>query len=212
MNIVSSDIIEKWLTAWSLSRNLPMPVKFKSGFKVDVGLDNQKTRYVFPELNEDFIQLSKSIDERLVFLKVCASPEEIKKVVSEKWTIQPQGYMMSCFHKMNFRDDNLSSDYRLEFDNYNSTYVVKIITQDNETASIGRVVIVDDLSVYDRILTDNQHQRKGLASFLMKELEKIAISHGVFKNLLVATEEGKLLYQSLGWEMYSLYTSIVIHD
>jgi GNAT superfamily N-acetyltransferase len=100
----------------------------------------------------------------------------------------------------------------LEFDNYNSTYVVKIITQDNETASIGRVVIVDDLSVYDRILTDNQHQRKGLASFLMKELEKIAISHGVFKNLLVATEEGKSLYQSLGWEMYSLYTSIVIHD
>jgi hypothetical protein len=34
---ISPEIIEKWLTAWSLSRELPLPVTFKSGFKVDVG-------------------------------------------------------------------------------------------------------------------------------------------------------------------------------
>lgn len=44
----------------------------------------------------------------------------------------------------------------------------------------------------------------------MKELEKIALSKGVSKNFLVATEQGKSLYESLGWELYSLYTSIVI--
>jgi len=210
MNIVSSGMIEKWLTAWSLSRNLPPPVPFRSGFKVDVGWENQKTRYVFPELNEDFIQLSENMDEHSVFLKVCASPDELKKVISRKWVIQPQGYLMSCFHKMKFRDKKLSPDYRLCFDNYNSTHVIRINTQRNETAAIGRVVIVDDLAVYDRILTDHQHQRKGLATILMKELERIALSHGVFKNLLVATEEGKLLYESIGWETYSLYTSLVI--
>jgi hypothetical protein len=70
---ISPEIIEKWLTAWSLSRELPLPVTFKSGFKVDVGDEKQKTRYVFPELNDDFIQLSKIIDEPFIFLKVCAS-------------------------------------------------------------------------------------------------------------------------------------------
>lgn len=210
MNVVSSDIIEKWLTAWSLSRNLPLPVPFRSGFKVDVGWENQKARYVFPALNEDFIQLAESTDEHSVYLKVCASPDELKKVISGKWTIQPQGYMMSCFHRMKFRDRKLPSGYRLCFDHYNSTHVIRITTQNNETAATGRVVMVDDLAVYDRILTDLPHQRKGLATILMKELESIAHSHRVFKNLLVATEEGKSLYNSIGWEIYSLYTSLVI--
>lgn len=71
-NHISSDIIENWLKAWSVSRELPLPVKFKSGLKVDVGFEKQKTRYVFTELNDDFIQLSKDIDESWIFLKVCA--------------------------------------------------------------------------------------------------------------------------------------------
>ena len=87
---------------------------------------------------------------------------------------------------------------------------MKIITENGEFASIGRVVIVGDLAIYDRIFTESNHQRKGLATMVMKELEQIALSKGVFKNFLVATEEGRPFYQSLGWELYSLYTSIVI--
>lgn len=209
-NSVSPDIVEKWLKAWSLSRELPLPAKFKSGFKVDVGFEKQKTRYVFPELNSDFIQLSEKIDEPWIFLKVCSSPNQIKLAVSDKWIIQPQGFMMSCFHPMNIANVTLHNDYTLKLTTYNSTFVIEIFTQKNELASIGRVVLVDDLAVYDRILTDDKHRRKGLATFMMKELEKIALSKGVVKNFLVSTEEGKSLYQSLGWELYSLYTSIVI--
>ncbi len=209
-NGISSDIIEKWLKAWALSRELPLPAKFKSGFKIDVGYETQKTRYVFPELNNDFISLSNSINDPWIFLKACASPDEIKPVIPDKWIIQPQGFMMSCSHIQNIPNINLHKDYKLEFDNYNSTFVVKIVTQKGELASTGRVVLVDDLAVYDRISTDNNHRRKGLAKFLMKELEKIALSKDIFKNILVATEEGKLLYQSLGWQIDSLYTSIVI--
>ena len=209
-NFVTRDVIEKWLKAWSLSRELPLPVSFKSGFKIDVGYEKQKTRYVFSELNDDFTQLSKNIDEPWIFLKVCAAANEIKPVISEKWTIQPQGFMMYCFHTMNIPITSLSDDYKLEFNHYNSTYVVRIVDKKGEQAAIGRVVLVDDLAIYDRISTEINHRRKGLATFLMKELEKIALSKGVFKNFLVATDEGKFLYESLGWKLYSLYTSIFI--
>lgn len=211
-NKVSKDTIEKWLKGWCLSRELPLPVTFKSGFKVEVGYPNQKTRYVFPELNEDFIELIASINDPWVYLKVCASLEEIKKQISEKWEIQPQGYMMSCSHSMNIPDISLHQDYQLEYESYNSTSVVKILTKEGELASTGRLVLVNDLAVYDRISTENNHQRKGLATFLMKELEKIALSKGVVNNFLVATEAGKTLYQSLGWKIESLYTSIVIPE
>jgi len=207
---VSKDIIEKWLKGWSLSRDLPLPFQYKSGFKVDVNDEKQKARYVFAELNDDFFQLANSIEEPWVFLKVCASFDDFKDKVSEKWKEQPQGYMMSCVSPMNFSNAILHDAYSLELEEYNSTFVVKIVTKDNELASIGRVVIVDDLAVYDRISTEINHKRKGLATFLMKELEKIALSKGVSKNFLVATEQGKSLYGSLGWELYCLYTSVVI--
>lgn len=209
-NSFSTDLVEKWLKGWSLSRELPLPIRFKSGFKVDVGYERQKSRYVFPELNKDFIQLSESVNEPWVFLKVCAAPEEIECCVSEKWIIQPQGYMMSCFHSMDIPKINLPSDYKFEFEKYNSTFVVKVFTENNVLASIGRVVLVDDLAIYDRISTEENHRRKGLATLLMKELDEIARSKGCSKNILVATAEGKSLYKSLGWKFYSYYTSIVI--
>ncbi|MGG5207852.1 GNAT family N-acetyltransferase [Chryseobacterium sp. MIQD13] len=208
---VSHDIIEKWLKAWSLSREISPPERYQSGFKVNVGEENQKVRYVFPELNDDYIELSKLIDESWIYLKVCASPDSVKNVVPQRWEIQPAGYMMSCFGPMNSLDNYyLPEGYQLEYEKYNSTSVVKIMTDKSEQASIGRVVIVDDLAVYDRIITEANHRRKGLAAFLMKELEKIALSNTISNNFLVATEQGKMLYESMGWELYSPYTSIVI--
>ncbi|HEX8331068.1 MAG TPA: GNAT family N-acetyltransferase [Segetibacter sp.] len=209
---ISKVIIEKWLKAWSFSRELPSPTKFKSGFKVDVGYEKQKARYVFPNFNDDFINLAKSIVEPWVFLKVCAAPGELKYVLPQRWEIQPQGYMMTCFHRMADKPVRLDAAYRLKFEVYNSTYLVQIINTHGEVAASGRVVLVDDLAIYDRISTEINHRRKGLATLLMNELEKIALSKGVYRNILVATEEGKSLYQSLGWELYSLYTSFVIPD
>lgn len=210
MDIVPYNIIEKWLKAWSLSRKLPLPVRYKSGFKVEVGEERQKIRYVFPEINDDFIELSKQIDEPWIYLKVCASPDEVNNRVSEKWIIQPPGYMMFCSSSMNISRKSLSESYRLEYENYNSTTAVKIIDENGELACIGRIVLAGDMAVYDRIVTAENHQRKGLATFLMHELEKIAVSNGIHNNFLVATEQGKSLYETMGWELYSSYTSIVI--
>ncbi|WP_121331467.1 MULTISPECIES: GNAT family N-acetyltransferase [unclassified Flavobacterium] len=206
------NVLEKWLKAWSLSRELPLPVKYKSGLMVEVGYEDQKRRYVFTELNIDFLELSESINQPGIFLKVCASADTLKNRISQKWNIQPQGYMMTCFQPMNIPNHSLNDNYKLEFEHYNSTYLVRIVTLEGELASTGRIILVDDLAVYDRISTEPQHKRLGLASILIKELEKIALANGIRNNFLVATEEGKLLYESLGWEVYCPYTSIVIPD
>lgn len=209
---ISVELIQRWLKAWSLSRKLPLPVKFKSGFKVDVGYEKQITRYVFPELTNDFLQLSQIIKEPWVFLKVCASQNEVRNVISNDWEVQPQGYMMACNDLMKFSKPILSNEYKLEYEEYDSTYIIRVVTQTGTLASIGHVVIVENLAVYDRISTEPDHRRKGLAKYIMKELEKIAVSKGILNNFLVATEEGKLLYESLGWKVYCLYTSVVIRN
>ncbi|MCS3528734.1 GNAT family N-acetyltransferase [Chryseobacterium sp. JUb7] len=208
---VSIEILEKWLTGWSLSRALPLPTSHKTGFKVNVGDEKQKMRYVFSEPDAFFLHLAESIDEPWVFLKVCTCFDDFKDKIPDRWILQPQGYMMSCLGLMKIPDTVcLPRGYTLEFESYPSAFVAKIMTKTGEQAAIGRVVIVDDIAIYDRILTEKEYQRKGLATFLIKQLEKIALSKKVFKNFLIATEEGKMLYEALGWEVYSFYTSIVI--
>lgn len=209
---ISPLILEQWLKAWCLSRKLPFPVPFKSGFKVNVGYEKQKTRYVFPQLNEDFLKLANHIDEPWVFLKVCAPPTALHGKIPEKWVIQPQGYMMSCLEPMKMPNTELPEGFRLKFDYSGAVSTLKIIALNGDLAASGHLVLVDNLAVYDRIKTETVYRRRGLAGLLMKELEQIALSKGIFKNFLVATEEGRSLYQFLGWELNSFYTSIVIEN
>jgi GNAT superfamily N-acetyltransferase len=210
---MSEELVEKWLRGWSLSRNLPLPERYRSGFKVEVGEEKQKIRYVFPELNDDFIQLAESVTEPWIYLKVCASPEQLKGLVPERWIFQPEGYMMHCRHPMIIPDIALTGNYSVDIQCITPEYfTVRILCNATEQAAIGRLIIIDDVAVYDRVVTEEEHRRKGLASIVLAKLEEIALSKGVSNNFLVATQQGKLLYESLGWKLYSSYTSIVIPD
>ena len=210
---VSEELVEKWLRGWSLSRDLSLPARYRSGFRVDVGEEKQKIRYVFPELNDDFIQLAESVTEPWIYLKVCASPEQLKGLVPERWIVQPEGYMMNCRHPMIIPDHALPGNYSIEIQCITPEYfIVRILCNNTEQAAIGRLIIVDHVAVYDRVVTEEKHQRKGLATIVLAKLEGIALSKGVSNNFLVATQQGKLLYESLGWKLCSSYSSIVIPD
>ena len=213
MNPVPKDLLEKWLKGWSISRGKPLPEAWKSGYKIQVGDKEQKARYVFPEVSEDFIQLSESIREPWVYLKVCASFEEFGTLIPKRWKMQPQGYMMHCPERMNIRESNLPNGYSMEvLEQQTNSFIVRIYSEDKKEAAIGRLVIIDGLAVYDRIKTEKDHQRKGLATQIIRQLETIALSQNVSNHFLVATEQGKLLYESLGWKLYSLYSSMVIPE
>lgn len=207
---IYKDIVEKWLTGWSVSRGLPPPSPFRSGFKVDVGYEKQKCRYVFPKLNEDFFELANTVVEPWSFLKVCAPPDRLVNFLPTRWVLQPQGYMMYCFRPMIKRALSLNKEFKWELEENGVIHLLKIIDSEGAVAAYGRVVLIDDLAIYDRISTELNYRRRGLASLLVYELERIALAKGVGKNILAATEEGKELYTSLGSGLYSFYTSIVI--
>ncbi|WP_294283097.1 GNAT family N-acetyltransferase [uncultured Chryseobacterium sp.] len=211
MNQVPEDLLEKWLKGWSVSRDKPLPEAWKSGYRVLVGDEEQKVRYVFPQVNEDFISLAESIREPWIYLKVCAHPEEFSRLIPNRWKIQPQGYMMYGPEKMMVPEKPLPVGYSMEiFQQKPDVFVARINSGNKEEAAIGRLIIVDGLAIYDRIKTEKEHQRKGLATQIIKELHRMAALKGVSENFLVATGQGKLLYEFLGWKIHSFYTSIVI--
>lgn len=208
--MVDPRIVEKWLKGWALSRNLPAPVQTGGGFRVDVGWPQQTSRYVFPNVTDELIDLANTITAPWVFLKVCAAPEMVGTILPARWVIQSPGFMMTCAQLMLSSNTCLTNEYYLEVTDEMPVIIVRVLTHSGDTAAIGRLVFVDDLVVYDRIETDMRHRRKGLATIVLKTIEEIAVSRGCTNSILVATPEGKALYETLGWRLYSLYTSIVI--
>jgi len=117
---------------------------------------------------------------------------------------------MYCFEGMTEIKQQLDQKLELKIVSSKSIYLAQILSTDAEIVAEARLILINDLAVYDRVFTHDHYQRKGLASILIKELEKIALAKGINKNFLVATEEGKMLYEKLGWKLYSHYTTIFI--
>ncbi|MBT2247902.1 GNAT family N-acetyltransferase [Arthrobacter sp. BHU FT2] len=70
-------------------------------------------------------------------------------------------------------------------------------------AASGRVYVVGDTAVFDKIITEPAFQRRGLGSFIMRALAAQAFEHDVQNGLLLASLDGQKLYSHLGWSTVS---------
>lgn len=70
-------------------------------------------------------------------------------------------------------------------------------------AASGRVFVVGDTAVFDKIITEPAFQRRGLGSFIMRALAAQAFEHDVQSGLLLASVDGQKLYSHLGWTTVS---------
>lgn len=112
-----------------------------------------------------------------------------------RWSIQRPGFLMTCAEPMT-GDSVLPEGYTLD--------------RAGEEAAIGHVVVVDGFAIYDRIETRPEHRRRGLTRVVMKLLGAIGEAHGARCGVLVAMPDGRVLYESLGWELHSPYITAVI--
>ena len=76
-----------------------------------------------------------------------------------------------------------------------------VVRADDEVAASGRVFVVGHTAIFDKIVTAEAYQRRGLGSFIMKALAAQAFEHDVDSGLLLASLDGQKLYSHLGWRM-----------
>ncbi|MBC9912968.1 GNAT family N-acetyltransferase [Chitinophaga varians] len=203
-------VVETWLKGWSLARELPPPIADHGGLRVDVGWPDQQKRYVFSALGPGLFHFANTIFQPAVFLKICAPASLVRPVLPPRWEIQRPGFMMTLTLPAHAPRLQLPEGYSLSVDAASAGPTATIYAANGETAANGQLAIVDDYIIYDRIATTPAHQRRGLGSAVMTALTIEAVSRGISKGILVATPAGKALYETLGWKMYSLYTTAVI--
>jgi GNAT superfamily N-acetyltransferase len=85
----------------------------------------------------------------------------------------------------------------------------QILAEGQVVAASGRAVEAFGVFVYDQISTDLGHRRRGLGRAIMQALASRR-SNPESRQVLVATEEGRTLYETLGWRVCCPYMTAVI--
>ena len=203
-------LVRNWLAARSIARSLPPPVPDSGGWRVDTGSPEEARRYVFPEPNEGLRELGITIREPRILLKLCGTASELLELLPAGWEVRPPGYMM-------IRNDHrrapvqVPAGYCSTLKRNGSVIEAHIHAEDGTKAASGYGVQRGPVFIYDRIITAESHRRRGLATAVMSLLG-IAGQAQQFAEILVATEQGKMLYQALGWALYSPYTTATLPE
>lgn len=205
----TAELMEGWLRARSLSRGLPQPVSDRGGLRLDTGLPHERRRYLFSRPSPGLRELAQEIIEPLVFLKLWGGAEELAPLLPQRWAVQTSRWAMTCDGPMPGEEASAPDPYRLELSSDGPVTLAHIFAPDGTLAASGRAAEAFGVFIYDQISTVPAHRRRGIGRALMQSLASRRRSQGA-RQVLVATEEGRALYETLGWRVCSPYTTAVI--
>jgi len=200
-------LLHAWLAARSLARGLPMPVPDCGGFRVDTGSEMETVRWVFPRMCDGLKDVARSIHQPCQFVKVCDTAEAFRAALPAHWTIHAPSHVMRANGIMPRRQ--LADGYAIAVEQSGAVTSVRIATDTGILAASGYGAETDGVFVYDRIVTEVEHRRKGLGHVLMQTLHEARRDLHSFE-LLVATGDGRALYETLGWGKIASYASASI--
>jgi GNAT superfamily N-acetyltransferase len=206
---VDPTMLHAWLTARSLARGLPAPVADHGGFRVDTNSDAEIRRWVFPHMVDGLVELARTINAPGHLLKLCGTEDELRSALPAGWRLHSQAYFMSAGQSGVERP--LPSGYDIAADRDGAVTAVRIRAGDGELAASGYAAEADGVFVYDRIVTAAAHRRKGLGGALMTALRREKQNRQA-PELLVASEDGRALYASLGWRTISPYNTASVAE
>ncbi len=201
---VDPDILRAWLDARSISRGLPLSIEDRGSFRVDTGLFEEEMRFVFASAVPEITTVAQSIAVPWILIKLCGTAESLSALLPEGWRVRPPSWFMTKSDAMATTSANLPVGYVMKLKQDGDVFVAAVLTEDGSEAASGRAVRNGDIFIYDQILTDADHRRRGLASSLMMALQAAGRNCNEMQ-VLTATPEGRLLYEALGWQVMSEY-------
>ena len=211
--VLPDDVFLAWIRGWALTREVAPPVPHADGFHIAVGLPRQAARYVFPHPSPALAELGAAITQPWVYLKACATSEQMRALLPPHWRIEDLHYMMTCEARPFPGSGDVPAGYCLEVDDAAAATGqghVRVVAPDGTLAASGHIALGERLAIYDRIGTEPAHQRRGLGRAVMHALQALARAHGRHEGVLVATDQGRALYESLGWRLHSPWAGAVI--
>jgi GNAT superfamily N-acetyltransferase len=178
--------------------------------RVDTASPTEMCRYVFAGPAPGIRELSASIRTPGTFIKMCGPGDLLLAMAPAGWRLEPRGYLMTHAGAPE-PAASVPAGYRIELSRQGPALAATIFSEDGTIAASGYAAQHGGAFVFDRIGTQPAHRRRGLGKALMSALGAMQISSSTTR-VLVATEEGRALYSSIGWTVTSIYSTIVLPD
>ena len=177
------------------------------GYRVDTRSPSEFARWVFPEVRPGLTELGRAISEPRHLIKLCGSMDELCTALPKRWCPHAVGYFMGLGGSP--VKTAVPQGYMGDVKSDGPRTTARITDCNGTVVASGYSAETAHVFVYDRIETDPLHRRKGLGSALVSLLRtsKIQVSS---RELLVATEDGRRLYEAIGWRTLSAYSTASI--
>lgn len=203
---VDAALLWDWLAGRSLARGLPMPVPDHGGMRVDTAAPDEVCRYVFAGPAPAIPTLAASIRSPRIFIKSCGPGDALLALAPPGWRLQPGAWFMTQDGAAQ-ETAPLPPGYRIAVSKDGPAIAASILSEDGSLAASGHAAPYGRAFVFDRIETHPAHRRRGLGTALMAALGAMPECAGATR-VLVATDEGRALYEALGWTVASAYSTI----
>jgi GNAT superfamily N-acetyltransferase len=196
------ELVMAWGRGRAVSRLTEPPVAIPGGFEVEVGRPSRDFRQVFHTCTaESLAAAAERLSEPGRQIMIAGPTALLRESVPATWTMDPAGHLMAvAFGPTRY---GVPHEYRLSIETEGALTVARAFYVTGDLAASARLGRDGAFGVFDKVVTDPAHRRRGLGSTLMRALSGHALSLGMRWGLLVGSDEGRALYEHLGWTFVS---------
>ena len=187
-------VVERWVAGWARSRSMPLEAD-GSGWHVTVGAETRLDEYVVAEPSGvEALRLARAVAPRSTsWLTIVGgiAPDALSALGSLDRMARPGTVMEARLAPVPMPAD-------VVVDAVDGVAFLRIEV-DGVRAARGQVALVGRDAVFDCIETEEPYRRRGLGGQIVAGLTAWAVSQGADTGLLVASDEGRALYRTVGW-------------
>ncbi|QMU66973.1 GNAT family N-acetyltransferase [Streptacidiphilus sp. P02-A3a] len=205
---MSEELVRAWVNGWARSRGTASPVPVPWGLRVEVGLPDQVVRHVLPQADEARVRaMAAQVSAPHTWLRAFVPEATLAPWLSAAWTPTTPHHLMAT--DLRPAPTPEMDGYRLTMEVGGGVIRVRVLAADGSPAARGQAAPVGAHATFDQVVTEGAHQRRGLGSLVMRALANAAMEQGAEFGVLGATDEGRALYESLGWKVHAPLTGFV---
>lgn len=199
-----------WAFGYCVARGYAPPVSaaLPSALWFDAGKPDQAGRFILGNASGEAAAAAfAAVDAPYIYVDIAAPRDAILPHIPSSW--QPRDPMWLMATGTDMPAARATPDFTIEVAEGIRRFEAVARHTDGSPAARGVLGIHGTTAVYDQIVTEAQFGRRGLGSAIMAELGRRAARRGVTGSLLVATADGKALYERLGWTLRGEIVSVI---
>ncbi|MEV7615536.1 GNAT family N-acetyltransferase [Streptomyces sp. NPDC089799] len=175
---------------------------------IRVGLPTQTVRHVLLDTDAGTARgLVGTITEPATWIKGFVEPDVMEPWFTRGWEPDDPGFLMAV--DLSPSVVRAPDGYTVTAGTADGVLSVRVLAGDGELAARGQAGLAGGACVFDQIITEEAHQRRGLGTLVMGALTNAAVENGAATGVLGATVQGRALYETLDWKVLAPLTGFI---